>query len=325
MRRTPRPQSADLVLKREFAVVESRDNGECLFRSLLSATFAGGQPRNPPESVLAAGVASLKRDIHKRICASNRLRQVLRDTQDLEPTGETGPVGRADHVSASSYCSARSPLFETGFFGGELELMVAADVLGVTVAVVKEASQTAYAVARVYGKGPALVWVRLGGIHYDWLYPKKDIARSFRPSPGSALAAAEGTRRRTPKAVTMLRRMFPRIFPRTTQRSQSQSRSRSRARSPPTPPPLPRPRTPSPAASPLQKLRRKYARATFGSPTLAANTALMNNAQRQLAMQFKGTTVEAKALLANLGHAELAKGRSPATIKGLAAMAMEAL
>lgn len=195
-----RPQRNNIVPKRKFAVVASRDNGECLFRSLLSATFAGGQPRNPPESVLAAGVAGLKQDIHKRVCASSRLRQVLRDTQDIEPTaGNFGPVGRADLVSASSYCSVRSPLFATSFYGGELELMVAADVLGVTVAVVTEASQTAYVVMSVYGKGPAVVWLRLGGNHYDWLYPKSDIARSFRPPPGSSRAS----RRRTPKAVAL--------------------------------------------------------------------------------------------------------------------------
>ena len=140
------------------------DDGTCMFRSIYEAYHQG---LTHTERDIENGVLWLKSQIQARVCRSHSMKNFFAGRN----IGLNSPgAAAANALSFEAYCRPRSRLFDTGFYGGEVELIAAAHVLRVAI-FVHHARGPAYDRAYYPSSHPEkeIHLMYNGTNHYNWL------------------------------------------------------------------------------------------------------------------------------------------------------------
>ena len=139
-------------------------DGRCMFRSVVEAF---NHPRALGQTATLDAVEALKVGIQRHMCNDPATFKNF-----FAPnTGQRGHYQRmADSVSFEAYCSRSSPLFGNDFYGGNLELRAAAEVMKITI--VAHNDSGGYTQTFTPTRGRSIKTIHLlsnGSNHYDWL------------------------------------------------------------------------------------------------------------------------------------------------------------
>ena len=189
-------------------------DGVCMFRSVVEAF---NHPRVLGQTATLDAVEALKVGIQRHMCHDPATFKNF-----FAPnTGQRGHYQRmADSVSFEAYCSRSSPLFDEKFYGGNLELRAAAEVMKITIVAHNDSGGYTQTFTPTRGRPIKTIHLRYNGSnHYDWLEEQLDS-----PSESSSTSTVQNfvspsvspsvsmSRSRSP-SVSMSRSVSPSVSP----------------------------------------------------------------------------------------------------------------
>lgn len=159
-----------------------RPDGRCMFRSVVEAF---NHPRVLGDTAALDAVEALKVRIQRHMCHDTPGNFVNFFAPNNAGHRRGGQQQRADAVSFGAYCSRSSPLFGNDFYGGNLELRAAAEVMKITIVAHSEGYTQTFTPTR--GRSIKTIHLQYNGSnHYDWLEeqlhsPSESSTNTFQP------------------------------------------------------------------------------------------------------------------------------------------------